>query len=122
MHIINMKDRWTYKGSVTTPPCKTAVYWNVMRTIYPIKQKHLDLFKKQLARNPGLEKTGNWRVTVPTTPAHNVMIIEDTVNTNMNGDSTPTKASVTAASTNAGAAAASSSAAVAGSAGQVTYQ
>jgi len=25
--------RWVYTGSVTTPPCATKVYWNVLRTI-----------------------------------------------------------------------------------------
>jgi hypothetical protein len=81
MHSLNLHERWTYKGSVTTPPCKTNVYWNVARTIYPVKQRHVDLFKKQLARTDGLDKTGNWRVIVPTTPAHNPMIVEDDTST-----------------------------------------
>jgi len=42
MMMFDMKNRWTYKGSVTTPPCKQNVYWNVLTTIYPIKQKYLD--------------------------------------------------------------------------------
>jgi len=42
MMMFDMQNRWTYKGSVTTPPCATAVYWNVLTTIYPLKQKHLD--------------------------------------------------------------------------------
>jgi carbonic anhydrase len=65
MMMFNMRDRWTYKGSVTTPPCAENVYWNVLRTIYPVKQKYVDQFKNQLARKAGLEKTGNWRVTLP---------------------------------------------------------
>ena len=36
--------RYVYKGSVTTPPCAKSVYWNVLQTVYPIKQHHLDLF------------------------------------------------------------------------------
>jgi len=56
MMMVNMQDRWTYRGSVTTPPCATAVYWNVLRTVYPIKAAHLAGFKKQLARSPGLAK------------------------------------------------------------------
>jgi carbonic anhydrase len=48
MMMVDMRTRWTYKGSVTTPPCATTVYWNVCKTIYPVKQKHLDLFKKQM--------------------------------------------------------------------------
>jgi len=63
--MVNMQDRWTYRGSVTTPPCATAVYWNVLRTVYPIKAAHLAGFKKQLARSPGLAKYGNWREIQP---------------------------------------------------------
>ena len=67
MMMVNTKDRWVYKGSVTTPPCATSVYWNVLRTIYPVKQSTLDNFKRQLDRNPGLEKLGNWREIQPLT-------------------------------------------------------
>ena len=45
MQMVDSTNRWVYKGSVTTPPCATYVYWNVLSTIYPISQKHLDLFK-----------------------------------------------------------------------------
>lgn len=71
MNIVDTENRWVYKGSVTTPPCAEIVYWNVVRKIYPVKQKHLDLFKKQLQRGNNLltgydlEKLGNWRVTQP---------------------------------------------------------
>ena len=44
MEMVNSNKRWMYKGSVTTPPCATYVYWNVLSTIYPVSQKHLDLF------------------------------------------------------------------------------
>jgi carbonic anhydrase len=44
--VVDFNDRWVYKGSVTTPPCATYVYWNVMAKVYPISQTHLDLFKK----------------------------------------------------------------------------
>ena len=59
--MVNTRDRWVYKGSVTTPPCATYVYWNVLTTIYPIKQATLDSFKNQLKRKDGLDATGNWR-------------------------------------------------------------
>ena len=63
MEMVDNKNRWIYKGSVTTPPCATAVYWNVLSTIYPVKQKHLDLFKTQLDRGEDgkLDELGNWR-------------------------------------------------------------
>ena len=37
MMMVDMDNRYTYKGSVTTPPCAQNVYWNVLRTVYPIK-------------------------------------------------------------------------------------
>jgi len=37
MEMVDWKNRWSYKGSVTTPPCETSVYWNVISTVYPIK-------------------------------------------------------------------------------------
>ena len=37
MMMVDTSYRWVYKGSVTTPPCGRFVYWNVIRTIYPIK-------------------------------------------------------------------------------------
>ena len=36
MMMADMNNRWVYKGSVTTPPCDTFVYWNVLTTVYPI--------------------------------------------------------------------------------------
>jgi len=68
MEMVNSNKRWMYKGSVTTPPCATYVYWNVLSTIYPVSQKHLDLFvNKQLNKGEdgNLDDFGNWRVTVP---------------------------------------------------------
>ena len=50
MMMVDTDNRWVYKGSVTTPPCDTTVYWNVVRKIYPLKQEFLDLFKEQLKR------------------------------------------------------------------------
>jgi carbonic anhydrase len=37
MNMVDMDNRWTYRGSVTTPPCASSVYWNVLRTVYPIQ-------------------------------------------------------------------------------------
>jgi carbonic anhydrase len=65
MTLANFNERWVYKGSVTTPPCATNVYWNVVSTIYPVKQKYVDQFKTQLAKVTGLDKTGNWREIQP---------------------------------------------------------
>jgi carbonic anhydrase len=63
---VDLTNRWVYKGSVTTPPCATMVYWNVLSTIYPIKQVHIDLFKGQLKRAADdLDVIGNYRMTMP---------------------------------------------------------
>jgi len=64
--MLNTDKRWVYKGSVTTPPCAQSVYWNVLQTIYPIKQAHYDGYKEQLKRGVGgdenLFQTGNYRL------------------------------------------------------------
>lgn len=44
MDMVDFNNRWTYKGSVTTPPCGQYVHWNVLRTIYPISERHLKQF------------------------------------------------------------------------------
>jgi len=75
MMAVSMHDRWVYKGSVTTPPCAQSVYWNVLKTVFPISAKHLHQFKVQLARGENdLAKTGNWRVTGEVDD-HNVIVV-----------------------------------------------
>jgi hypothetical protein len=62
MNLIDMKSRWVYKGSLTTPPCTRFVLFNVCKNIYPISEKHLNLFKNYLKRGEkDLEKYGNYR-------------------------------------------------------------
>ena len=62
---LNASNRFVYKGSVTTPPCATFVYWNVFAKVMPIKLKHLKIFKKIIAtKSPDiLTSAGNYRVT-----------------------------------------------------------
>ena len=76
MQLVDNNNRWVYKGSVTTPPCATFVYWNVMSTIYPISRRHLDLFKAQLNLGEGgeLDARGNYR-EIQTVDEHNVAYI-----------------------------------------------
>lgn len=80
MMMIDMENRWAYKGSITTPPCRRFVFWNVLHTIYPIKQKHLDLFLKQLERGDEgkLAQRGNWR-KVNRVDLHNVISVIDKI-------------------------------------------
>ena len=61
-----------YKGSVTTPPCATLVYLNVLTKVYPISERHLFLYKKHLANRPStankgkyVDYTGNYREIQP---------------------------------------------------------
>jgi carbonic anhydrase len=62
MEMADFENRWVYKVSVTTPPCAINVYWNVLSTVYPIKQEHLTAFKARLdAGTPGLAALGNYR-------------------------------------------------------------
>lgn len=78
MMMANFNKRWVYKGSVTTPPCLTNVYWNVLSTIYPIKQEHVDAFKSRLdAATPGLAEQGNFRLVQPIDGQDVIYVTED---------------------------------------------
>lgn len=80
MSMVDMNNRWIYKGSVTTPPCDSFVYWNIPTTILPISKKHLALFKRQLARpGRGLETIGNYR-NIKTISNHMPMRVTDRLN------------------------------------------
>jgi carbonic anhydrase len=48
MNMVDLKNRFIYRGSLTTPPCTQQVYWNVLHTVYPIKREHLDAFKAKM--------------------------------------------------------------------------
>ena len=60
MELVDLNNRWVYKGSGTVPPCSGFGYWNVLSTVYPIKDEHLALFKDQLDRED-LSELGNYR-------------------------------------------------------------
>lgn len=76
MDIVDLKNRWVYKGSLTSPPCTPNVYWNVLRTIYPIKSKYTSQFKKQLERGDGTADGKNYRKVQPVTAENTPIIIE----------------------------------------------
>jgi hypothetical protein len=77
MELVDNNKRWIYSGSVTTPPCAKAVYWNVLSTIYPVSAKHLAQFKGQLNRgeNGDLDERGNWRL-IQAEDEHNVIYLD----------------------------------------------
>jgi len=55
---IDWTQRWVYKGSKTQPPCEQFVYWNVLKTVYPISQADLDHFKAKMRE---IQTEDNWR-------------------------------------------------------------
>jgi len=42
MRYADMNNRWSYKGSLTTPPCSKTVFFNVMYQVWPVKPRHLN--------------------------------------------------------------------------------
>ena len=84
MDIVDWNNRWTYKGSMTTPPCEEFVHWNVLRQIYPISEKHLKLFHGQLDKRSdqtvydgkSLSEFGNYR-EIQRTNKHGLMYVKE---------------------------------------------
>jgi len=37
LHAVNWNNRWSYSGSLTTPPCTVDVQHNVLRQVLPIR-------------------------------------------------------------------------------------
>ena len=61
MALLNTNRRWVYKGSLTVPPCTSIVVFNVLSTVYPIKQRHLQYYLQQLAQTTNLDQIGSYR-------------------------------------------------------------
>lgn len=80
MSVINMNDRWVYKGSLTTPPCSEGLYWNFVKTVYPIKQYHLNYYYQALYANGNKDTKvfdkGNWRYARPAAKEHGLTLIK----------------------------------------------
>jgi hypothetical protein len=75
-------NRFNYIGSGTIPPCNKFNMRDVIMTIYPVKQRHVDAFRdKQLSRNaktkwdPEAGTGGNYRAMNPTIAAHRVFVV-----------------------------------------------
>jgi len=58
--MIDLENRWIYKGSRTVPPCTGPILWEVVRKIYPIGKQEVVWFQEKLSR-AGAD-TGNYRV------------------------------------------------------------
>ena len=77
MDVLDLSNRWVYKGSSSAPPCTTKVFYNVLSTIYPIKNEHLQLFKDRLeSETMGLGEDGNWRV-IQNIDKHDVFFVQN---------------------------------------------
>jgi carbonic anhydrase len=78
MKYADMNNRWSYKGSLTTPPCSRTVYFNVLRKVWPVKQKHIDALHT-LMKSHGkgaffTKADGNHRVVQPVNTQDPVII------------------------------------------------
>ena len=88
MKYADLQNRWAYKGSLTTPPCTKTVYFNVLRKVWPLKQKHLDQFKALMKNHANGQffgsADGNHRVVQPVNTQDPVIIV-NTINSNKAG-------------------------------------
>jgi hypothetical protein len=79
MKYVDLNNRWAYKGSLTTPPCTKTVYFNVMRKVWPLKQKHLDQFRNLMKKHGQgyffTKADGNHRVVQPVNTQDPVLIV-----------------------------------------------
>lgn len=78
MAVVNTNDRWVYKGSLTTPPCLEDLYWNVVKTVYPMKKYHLDYYRAALYKHAdpatkAMEK-GTFRTAIPAGAEHDLKL------------------------------------------------
>lgn len=72
MNAMDMENRYVYNGSLTTPPCLEYVYWNVLNTVYPIKDVHLQYYKwikaERAKTHAYAVSNGNFRTARPPAP------------------------------------------------------
>jgi len=67
LQAVNWNNRWSYSGSLTTPNCLTGVQHNVLYTVLPIKQEHLDAIETfTIGLEPSfyIDTLGNYRVVL----------------------------------------------------------
>ena len=79
MAFVDTKNRWVYSGSLTTPPCLENLYWNVVKTVYPIKPYHFAYYKKMMDAlsdpDSKAKENGNYRKERPAAAEHKVKLI-----------------------------------------------
>ena len=63
---IDMKEFWSYDGSLTTPPCTEGLKWSIIEEVQSISKEQLHEFTKHLAENTGFaDGNGNSRRVQP---------------------------------------------------------
>jgi hypothetical protein len=80
LHAVDWNNRWSYSGSLTTPPCTVNVQHNVLRKVLPIKQEHVDAIKAFTEANSPefyVETEGNWRTIVDLAPEADAVLLTD---------------------------------------------
>lgn len=80
MAALNLNDRFIYHGSLTTPPCYENLFFNVLSTVYPMKQYHLDYYKKVIQARAvdgsNVKTTGNHRLSRTPTPENKLKLVK----------------------------------------------
>lgn len=84
-NMVDISNRWVYKGGLTTPPCTRVVFFQVVHRVLPISERHYQAYLRHQSKienkyefaedgsvlevNPPvtLDVTGNWRDVVPVT-------------------------------------------------------
>ena len=61
---IDLTRYWTYKGSLTTPPCTEGLRWTVLKQVQPISSRQLQWFLNKLEDSQSA-KVGSNRVLQP---------------------------------------------------------
>ena len=80
MAVLDTQNRWVYSGSLTTPPCYENVYWNVLKTVYPIKPEHLIYYRSEKLEKKSVEgsyakENGNYRKARPPAEEHDLRLL-----------------------------------------------
>ena len=92
MELLDFEERWVYRGSSTTPPCESGYLWNVLATVYPIREDTLKKFKAAQAvastwygegtydgEDGSLDKIGgNYRSPFTAVTEHNIKYVRKT--------------------------------------------
>lgn len=90
---VDFNDRWSYEGSLTTPPCTKNAFFNIARKVYPVSADVVKLVKDKMKAESGNkffsgaadEWKGNNRPPQPLN-GQNPVIIVNGVDPNANAD------------------------------------